>query len=140
MIDRIVGFSIRWRILVVFLALALVAGGVYSALRLPIDAVPDITPNQVQINAVAPAFTPLEMERYVTLPIEVAMGGIPKAEETRSLSKFGLSQVTVGFADDVDLYWARQLVLERLTSVAAELPPGVTPELAPISTGLGEVY
>jgi cobalt-zinc-cadmium resistance protein CzcA len=118
----------------------LVGAGVYSALNLPIDAVPDVTTNQVQINAVAPAFTPLEMEKYVTFPIEVAMGGLPKTEEVRSLSKFGLSQVTVIFEDGIDIYWARQLVLERLIAAGEELPAGIVPQLAPISTGLGEIY
>jgi cobalt-zinc-cadmium resistance protein CzcA len=140
MIERIVRFSIQWRVLVVLLALMLVGGGIYAALDLPIDAVPDITPNQVQINSVAPAFTPLEMEKYVTFPVEVAMGGLPKTDEVRSLSKFGLSQVTVTFKDDVDIYWARQVVLERLLAAGEDLPPGITPEMAPISTGLGEVY
>jgi len=121
-------------------AAAIVAAGAYAALRLPIDAVPDITSNQVQINTVAPGFAPEEMERYVTFPIEVAMSSVPRKEEIRSISQFGLSQVTVTFADDVDIYWARQLVLERLLEAERELPPGVSPELAPVSTGLGEIY
>lgn len=140
MIERIVSFSIQWRILIVMLAIGLVALGIYSALELPIDAVPDITTNQVQINAVAPSFTPLEMERYVTFPIELAMAGLPEQEDVRSLSKFGLSQVTVTFKEGVDIYWARQLVLERLIAAEKDLPAGITPELAPISTGLGEIY
>ncbi len=140
MIEHILGFSIRWRGLVVILGLVLLGFGVYSATRLPIDAVPDITSNQVQINTVAPAFAPLEMEQYVTFPIEVAMSSLPRKEEIRSISQFGLSQVTVTFADDVDLYWARQLVLERLREAERDLPPGVSPELSPISTGLGEIY
>ncbi|HXK60613.1 MAG TPA: CusA/CzcA family heavy metal efflux RND transporter, partial [Acidobacteriota bacterium] len=140
MIERIVDFSIRWRVLMVTLALGLVALGIHSALELPIDAVPDITTNQVQINAVAPSFTPLEMEKYVTFPIEVALAGLPETLDIRSLSKFGLSQVTVTFEEGVDIYWARQLVLERLISAERELPPGITPELAPVSTGLGEIY
>ncbi|MDR0843142.1 MAG: CusA/CzcA family heavy metal efflux RND transporter [Acidobacteriota bacterium] len=140
MIDQIVNFSIRWRVPVVLLALALVVAGVFAARELPIDAVPDITTNQVQINAVAPSFTPLEMEKYVTFPIELAMAGLPGQEDVRSLSKFGLSQVTVTFKEDVDLYRARQLVLERLIAAEKELPDGITPELAPISTGLGEIY
>ena len=140
MIERILDFSIRWRVLMLVVAAAIVAAGVYAAFRLPIDAVPDITSNQVQINTVAPAFAPLEMERYVTFPIEVAMSSVPRKEEIRSISQFGLSQVTVTFADDVDIYWARQLVLERLLEAERELPPGVSPELAPVSTGLGEIY
>ncbi len=133
-------FSIRWRMLVIVAGLALAAAGVYSATQLPIDAVPDITSNQVQINTVAPAFAPEEMEKYVTFPIEVAMSSLPRKEEIRSISQFGLSQVTVTFPDDVDIYWARQLVLERLAEAERELPPGVAPELGPISTGLGEIY
>ena len=140
MIERILDFSIRWRGLVVILGVVLVAFGLYSATRLPIDAVPDITSNQVQINTVAPAFAPLEMEQYVTFPIEVALSSLPRKQEIRSISQFGLSQVTVTFDDDVDLYWARQLVLERLQEAERDLPPGVAPELSPISTGLGEIY
>ena len=140
MIDKLIAWSIRWRLFVILLALGLVGVGIYSAIGLPIDAVPDVTTNQVQINSVAPAFTPLEMEQYVTSPIEVAMSSLPRKEEIRSLSQFGLSQVTITFPDDADLYAARQLVLERLRDVEHDLPPGVEPELAPISTGLGEIY
>lgn len=140
MIERILDFSIRWRVLMLLVAAAIVAAGAYAAVRLPIDAVPDITSNQVQVNTIAPGFAPEEMERYVTFPIEVAMSSMPRKEEIRSISQFGLSQVTVTFADDVDIYWARQLVLERLLEAERELPPGVSPELAPVSTGLGEIY
>ncbi|HOQ44993.1 MAG TPA: CusA/CzcA family heavy metal efflux RND transporter [Bryobacteraceae bacterium] len=140
MIERIVSFSIEWRALVVLVACAIAGFGLYSAADLPIDAVPDITSNQVQINAVAPSFTPLEMEQYVTFPIELSMAGLPGMESVRSLSKFGLSQVTVTFKDDVDIYFARQLVLERLIAAEKELPAGITPEIAPVSTGLGEIY
>lgn len=140
MIERVLDFSIRYRVLMVVLAIGITAAGVYAALRLPIDAVPDITNNQVQINTLAPGFAPEEMERYVTFPIEVAMSSLPRKEEIRSISQFGLSQVTVTFADDVDIYWARQLVLERLLEAERELPPGVSPELSPVSTGLGEIY
>ena len=140
MIDKLIGWSIRWRIFVVLLAVGLVGIGIYAAIGLPIDAVPDVTTNQVQINTVAPAFTPLEMEQYVTAPIEVAMSSLPHKEEIRSISQFGLSQVTIVFPDDADVYAVRQLVLERLRDVERDLPPGVAPELAPISTGLGEIY
>ena len=140
MIERIVNFSIQWRVLVVLLAVALAGFGLYSAANLPIDAVPDITTNQVQINAVAPSFTPLEMEKYVTFPVELAMAGLPDTEDVRSLSKFGLSQVTVTFKEGVNIYFARQLVLERLIAAEKELPAGITPEIAPVSTGLGEIY
>ena len=140
MIARIIEASIRWRYLVALSAMVLVVGGVFAARRLAIDAVPDVTTNQVQINAVAPAFTPQEIEQYVTFPIEVAMSSLPFKEEVRSVSKFGLAQVTVVFNDSVDIYRARQLVLERLGDVQRELPSGVAPELSPVSTGLGEIY
>ncbi len=140
MIAKIIEWSIRWRVLVVCFTIGLVLAGVYVAADLPIDAVPDVTSNQVQINTVAPAFTPQEMEQYVTSPLEVAMSSLPYKEDTRSISQFGLSQITVVFRDDLDIYRARQLVLERLIDVQKDLPPGVTPELAPISTGLGEIY
>ena len=140
MIARIIEWSIRWRVLVVVLAGGLIIAGVYAATDLPIDAVPDVTSNQVQINSLAPAFTPQEMEQYVTAPIEVAMSSLPYKDEVRSISQFGLSQITVIFHDDVDVYRARQLVLERLIDVQRDLPSGVTPELAPVSTGLGEIF
>ncbi|MBA3975707.1 MAG: CusA/CzcA family heavy metal efflux RND transporter [Candidatus Solibacter sp.] len=140
MIERIVNFSIQWRVLVVLLAVAIAGFGLYSASDLPIDAVPDITTNQVQINSVAPSFTPLEMEKYVTFPVELAMAGLPDMEDVRSISKFGLSQVTVTFKDGVNTYFARQLVLERLIAAEKDLPAGISPEIAPVSTGLGEVY
>ena len=140
MIDRILQFSIKWRSFIVVLGFVLLGGGLYSATKLPIDAVPDVTSNQVQINTLAAGFAPVEMEKYVTFPIEVAMSSLPRKEEIRSISQFGLSQVTVTFEDGVDVYWARQLVLERLMEAQRELPPGVAPELSPISTGLGEIY
>lgn len=140
MIDRIVKASIRWRGLVAALAALLALGGLYAAFLLPIDAVPDVTTNQVQINALAPAFAPEEMEKFITYPLEVAMGSLPEKEQVRSLSKFGLAQVTVTFPDSMDILKARQLVLERLLEAQKSLPEGVRPELAPISTGLGEVF
>jgi len=140
MIDRILLFSIQNRLLMVMLVFLLVGLGVYAALQLPIDAIPDITPNQVQINTVVPALSPLEVERFVTFPIEVALRSLPRKQEIRSLSKFGLSQVTVFFDDRTDIYWARQQVLERLLEVSQELPAGAQPQMAPISTGLGEIY
>lgn len=139
MIDRIIELSIRWRMLIVLLSIGLIVAGVWAVLGLPIDAVPDVTTNQVQVNSIAPSFTPAEMEQYVTFPIEVALSSLPRKQEIRSISQFGLSQVTVTFPDDVDIYQARQLVLERLIEVGRNLPSGVTPELAPVSTGLGEI-
>ena len=140
MINRILEFSIRWRYFVVLLWVVLIGAGTYAAFRLPIDAVPDVTTNQVQINTPAPGFTPLEMEKYVTFPVELAMSNLPRKTEVRSISQFGLSQVTVTFEEGVDIYWARQLVLERLIEAERNLPVGLSPELAPISTGLGEIY
>ena len=140
MIDKILEFALRQRALVLLAALALIGIGLWSASRLPIDAVPDITNVQVQINTSVPALAPEEIESLVTYPIEVEMGGIERLEEIRSLSKFGLSQVTLIFEEGTDLYRARQLAGERLQAVLDSLPPGVTPKLAPITTGLGEIY
>lgn len=118
----------------------LILVGIWSALRLPIDAVPDITSPQVQINTAVPALAPEEIEKLVTFPIESEMAGLPGMVELRSLSKFGLSQVTMTFRDGVDIYRTRQLVSERLRGASDELPPDLTPQLAPIATGLGEIY
>lgn len=140
MLSHLLEISVRQRALV-FLATFVLAGvGVWSALRLPIDAVPDITNVQVQINTQVPALAPEEIEKLVTFPIETEMGGIAGVTELRSLSRFGLSQVTLVFADGTDIYRARQLVSERLQNAMEELPSGVTPKLAPISTGLGEIF
>src|SRR5688572_22853835 len=123
-------------LLILALVMLLIGVGVYSALRLPIDAVPDVTNVQVQINTNAPALSPLEIERQITLPIEVAMSGLPDVDEVRSLSKFGLSQVTVVFQDHVNIYFGRQLVLERLQEAREQILPSLgTPEMGPISTG-----
>ena len=107
---------------------------------LPIDAVPDITNVQVQINSTAPGYSPLETEQRITFPIETAMGGLPKLDYTRSLSRYGLSQVTVVFKDGTDIYFARQLVNERIQQVKDQLPPGIETAMGPISTGLGEIF
>ena len=137
MINKLIRFSIQNRFFVLLLAVALAIAGVYNALLLPIDAVPDVTNKQVQINTVAPA----EVERQITLPLEVALAGMPGLQETRSVSQFGLSQVTVIFDDDKDIYFARQLIAERLGSIRDELPPGTSPpQMGPVSTGLGEIY
>lgn len=137
----IIGFVLNQRLLVLALTLMLVGVGVWSAVRLPIDAVPDVTNVQVQVNTNAAALPPTEVERQVTLPVELAMFGLPNLEEIRSISKFGLSQVTVVFEEGTDIYFARQQVQERLQLAREEIPPGYgTPEMGPISTGLGEIF
>ena len=141
MINRIIRFSIENRFLVLILTALLIGSGVWSAINLPIDAVPDVTNKQVQINTTAPALAPEEIERQITFPLEVVLAGMPRLQETRSISQFGLSQVTVIFDDDMDIYFARQLVLERLQSARDQLPPGIgPPTMGPVSTGLGEIY
>ncbi|HMM45732.1 MAG TPA: CusA/CzcA family heavy metal efflux RND transporter [Candidatus Macondimonas sp.] len=140
MFDRILLFAIEQRALVLLAVLGMAALGVYSYQRLPIDAVPDITNVQVQINTEAPGFSPLEVEQRVTFPIETVMAGLPGLQQTRSLSRYGLSQVTVIFDDGTDIYFARQLVNERIQQAQASLPPALTPMMGPISTGLGEIY
>lgn len=139
MLERLIDFSLRKRGLIVFLTLLLIAAGAWSAFRVPIDAVPDITNPQVQINTPVGALAPEEIEALVTILIEREMAGLPDMIELRSLSKFGLSQVTMTFKDGVDIYRMRQLVTERLAVVRDELPPGTVPVLAPVSTGLGEI-
>ncbi|MBB6252996.1 efflux RND transporter permease subunit [Nitrospirillum iridis] len=139
MLERILTLSVRHRWMVVALALLAAALGGWAVLRLPIDAVPDITNKQVQINTTAPALSPVEMEKQVTFPIETALAGIPGLEGTRSLSRNGFSQVTALFAEGVDIYFARQQVIERLTEAKAALPDGAEPHMGALSTGLGEV-
>ncbi len=140
MLNRLLEFSVRQRVFVLLATVVLIGIGVWSAVRLPIDAVPDITNIQVQVNTSVPALAPEEIEKLVTFPIENAMSGVPGLTELRSLSKFGLSQVNLIFEDGTDIYRSRQLVSERLQTVIDDLPPGLTPKLAPISTGLGEIY
>ncbi|MBL4789486.1 MAG: CusA/CzcA family heavy metal efflux RND transporter [Kordiimonadaceae bacterium] len=140
MLDRIILFAITKRWTVLMAALAIAALGVYNFQRLLIDAVPDITNVQVQINTEAPGYSPLEAEQRITFPIETALSGLPKLAYTRSISRYGLSQVTVVFEDGTDIYFARQLVNERLQTVKNKLPPGIEPEPGPIATGLGEIY
>lgn len=139
MIERLLFLAVRFRWVVVFLTVLVAGFGAWHLARLPIDAVPDITTKQVQINTLAPAFGPLDMERLVTFPVETAMAGIPGLEGTRSISRNGFSQVTVTFEEDVDIYFARQQVAERLTQARESLPDGAEPRMGPISTGLGEV-
>ena len=140
MLERIIEFSIRQRWLVMAVVLGLAGLGIWNFNRLPIDAVPDITNVQVQINTEAPGYSPLETEQRITFPVETAISGLPGLDYTRSVSRYGLSQVTVVFEDGTDIYRARQLVSERIQSVQGVLPAGITPEPGPISTGLGEIY
>ncbi|OAO04851.1 cation transporter [Sphingomonadales bacterium EhC05] len=140
MLERIIGLSIRQRWLVLAIVGILCALGAWSALRLPIDAVPDITNVQVQINTEAEGYSPLESEQRITFPIETAIAGIPNLDYTRSISRYGLSQVTVVFEDGTDIYFARQLINERIQQVKSQLPGGIEPQMGPIATGLGEIF
>src|SRR2546426_7240488 len=140
MIDKILELSLGHRAFVLLATLALVGAGLWAAFHLPIDSVPDITGVQVQINTEVPALAAEESEKLVTQPIEMEMAGLPGMEEMRALTKFGLSQVTLNFIDGTDIYRARQLVAERLQGVLDHLPPRASARLAPISTGLGEIF
>jgi len=141
MLNRLIEASIEHRFFVVLATVLLMALGFYCAWTLPIDAVPDITTNQVVVNMAAPALAPEEIERQITRPLEISLSGLPGSTEMRSISQFGLSQVTIVFDDHSDIYRARQLVAERLTAMSEQLPLGARPpELAPIATGLGEIY
>jgi heavy metal efflux system protein len=140
MLSHVIAFSVRrrWAVLLVWTMVAI--GGVAAFQRLPIDAVPDITNVQVQVNTEAPGFSPFESEQRVTLPLETALSGLPRVIELRSMSKYGLSQITVVFDDGTDIYWARQLVGERLRTAQGAIPPGLEPDMGPITTGLGEIF
>ena len=140
MINAILRFSVERRFLTLSLILVLVGVGVWSFQRLPIDAVPDITNVQVQINTEAPGYSPLEAEQRITFPVETALYGLPNLSYTRSLSRYGLSQVTVVFEEGTDIYFARNLINERLGAIKSALPPGLEPEMGPIATGLGEIF
>jgi heavy metal efflux system protein len=141
MLEKILNFSLTQRFLVILGALLLIGIGVLSWQNLTLDAVPDITTNQVVVNTETPGMGPAEVEKLVTFPIETAMGGVPGVEQVRSLSQYGLSQVTVTFADSVDIYFARQLVNERLGTVREQLPATLPPpQMGPVSTGLGDIY
>lgn len=140
MLEKLIALSLRRRWLVLGAALLVAALGTYNFFRLPIDAVPDITNVQVQINTEADGYSPLEVEQRITFPMENALAGLPRLEYTRSLSRYGLSQVTVVFAEGTDIYFARQLVGERINQVRGELPDGLAPALGPMATGLGEIF
>ena len=141
MLNNIIAFSVKNKLIIVLFTMTLIAFGIYETTKLPIDAVPDITNNQVQVITIAPSFGATDIERLVTYPIEQANANISGKKEIRSFSRFGLSLVTIVFDDETDIYWARQQVSERLQKVQTEIPNGIgTPELGPVSTGLGEIY
>lgn len=141
MINALIRFSIAQKLVVLLLVAIMAAAGAYSLIDLPIDAVPDVTNVQVQVLTSAPSLAPLEIERQITFPVEVAMSGIPGVEEIRSVSKFGISNVTIVFEESTDIYFARQLILERMATARENIPPGIgSPEMGPIATGLGEIY
>ena len=138
---KIIEFSLKYKFLVLVLTALLIAAGVNAMLQLPIDAVPDVTPNQVQVLTQAPGLSPMEVEQFITFPVETAMSGLPGIESIRSVSRFGLSAVYIYFEEGMDIYFARRLVLERMAQARESVPPGFgTPEMGPISTGLGEIY
>ncbi|HET8760718.1 MAG TPA: efflux RND transporter permease subunit, partial [Nitrospiria bacterium] len=140
MIDRLIAFALKQRLLILLAVVILIGGGILAFARLPIDAFPDVTNIQVQVITKAPGMSPVEVEQLVTFPLEVDLMGLPKKTELRSISKFGISVITVVFEDGTDIYWARQTVLERFLQAKEKLPPNVESMLGPISTGLGEVY
>jgi cobalt-zinc-cadmium resistance protein CzcA len=140
MLKEIITFSIRQRFFVIIAALALIALGGYNFQILPIDAVPDVTNIQVQINTEASGFTPQEVEQRITFPIETTLAGIPRLKHTRSISRYGLSQVTVIFEGGTDIYFARQIINTKLQEVKSNLPKNVEPIMGPIATGLGEIF
>ena len=141
MLNKIIKFSINNKLIVGVMTFALIIWGVWSATRLPVDAVPDITNNQVQIITITPTLASQEVEQFVTYPIEQSLANLPDLQEMRSISRFGLSVITVVFHDDINVYFARQLISEKLKEAQEKMPKGIgTPELAPVSTGLGEVY
>lgn len=141
MLNKIIAFSIKNKLLIGLFTIALIGYGIYQITKLPIDAVPDITDNQVQVITITPSLGAPDVERLITFPIEQANSNIPGLIEIRSFSRFGLSLITIVFDDDVDIYWARQQVTERLKLAESQIPKGVgSPELAPVTTGLGEIY
>lgn len=140
MFEKIIRFAIEQRWLVMLMTAGMAALGIYNYQKLPIDAVPDITNVQVQVNTSAPGYSPLEAEQRITFPVETVMAGLPFLEQTRSISRYGLSQVTVIFKDGTDIYFARQLVNERIQEAKEKLPSGLIPSMGPVSTGLGEIY
>lgn len=141
MLSSIISFSVKNKFIVTLFIVSLIAMGLYQFTKLPIDAVPDITDNQVQIITSSPAYSAPDIERFITFPIEQAISNIPNIKQIRSFSRFGLSVITVVFEDHTDVYWARQQVSERLLQAKNDIPQGIgTPQIAPLTTGLGEIY
>jgi cobalt-zinc-cadmium resistance protein CzcA len=140
MFEKFIRFSIHYPIVVIVITLFVAGYGVYSFTKLPIDAVPDITNNQVQINTTMPGFSPTQVEKQITYVIETALAGVPGLELTRSISRNAFSQVTAIFDESVNIYFARQQINERLSEIKENLPVGADPKMGPISTGLGEIY
>ncbi|MDB5309425.1 MAG: czcA 4, partial [Gemmataceae bacterium] len=138
---KIIDLALANRFVVILASVLLVAAGFWAMAKLPVDAVPDVTNVQVQVMTTAPALGPEETEQFITFPVETAMSGIPKVEEIRSVSQFGLSVVTIVFEEGTDIYWARQMVVERLQTARENIPAGIpSPRMGPIATGLGEIY
>ncbi|HWW40040.1 efflux RND transporter permease subunit, partial [Pedobacter sp.] len=141
MLNKIIGFSVRNKLIIGLFVFALIGWGAYEVTKLPIDAVPDITDNQVQVITVSPSLGAPDIERLITFPVEQACSSIPGLKQIRSFSRFGLSLVTIVFNDDTDVYWARQQISEKLQQVTKDIPEGSgSPEMAPVSTGLGEIF
>ncbi len=141
MVNQIIGWSLDNRFIVMLLAAVLLGAGFVTATSLPLDAVPDLTNIQVQVLTTSPALGPVEVEQFITFPVENAMSGLPKVSEIRSISRFGLSAGTVAFEDGTDIYWARNLVTERLQQARESIPAGMgSPQLGPIATGMSEIY
>src|SRR5512136_999950 len=140
MLEKIIAYTLKQKGMVIFLSLLIIVFGLYSYLKLPIDAFPDVTNIQVEVVSHADGLSAIEIERNVTYPIEMAMRGLPDVEQMRSITKFGLSVVTIVFKDNVDIYFARQLVFQRLEEATANVPSSVTVSMGPIATAMGEIY
>src|SRR5512136_3128794 len=140
MLEKLIAYTLRQKGMVIFLSLLIIVFGAYSYIKLPIDAFPDVTNIQVEVVSHANGLSAAEIERSVTYPIEMSMRGLPKVQQLRSVTKFGISLVTVVFEDNVDIYFARQLVFERLSEAKENLPPGVEASMGPIATAMGEIY
>ena len=140
MIEKVIAFSLKQRALILIVLAILVGVGVYSFLTLPIDAFPDVTNIQVEVVAAAPGLSPLEIEKFVTYPVEMAMRGLPGLDVMRSVTKYGISVITLVFEDKVNIYFARQLVFQRLAEAKDAMPENVRIEMGPVATAMGEIY